>query len=268
MPDSGSPAGMTQLLRYTLRVLRYTVPMSTLAQRRHHIYKKRWHIFFAFSLILLPILFFAGFSHFAHIAIQTLFANIGISLARIALAYLISVVLGWSLAVLLYRGRASTVALPFFDVMQSLPTPALLPMAILYWGKTDFTVVFFLVLAIMWPIFFSVMSSLKLIKSEYAEAIIIYNVTGWKKIRYFLWPASIPGLITGSIVGLGNGWEALVATEIIVGIGFGLGSFFQKFSTNGEITVFGILGILMIIFTINKMVWLPLLERSHSLSED
>ncbi len=242
--------------------------MSSWVQKRHHIYKKRWHILFTFSLIVLPVIFFMGFSHFAHIATSTLFADIGISLIRLFIAYAISAFLGWGLAVLFYRGKSSTVALPVFDVLQSVPSFAALPIAILYWGKSNFTIIFFLVLAIIWPIFFSVMSSLKLIKNEYQEAITIYNLTGWRKIKYFLFPASIPGLITGSIVGLGDAWEALVATEIIVGITTGLGAFFQGFSTNPQITAFGILGLLMIIFTINKMIWLPLLEKSHSLAED
>lgn len=78
----------------------------------------------------------------------------------------------------------------------------------------------------------------------------------------------MPGFITGSIVGLGEGWEALIATEIIVGMDTGLGNFFQTYSTNPKITAFGVLGFLILIFSINKVIWLPLLEWSHRKMEE
>ena len=177
-------------------------------------------------------------------------------------------ILGWVLAMLFYKGPSSVIALPVFDVLQSVPTFAALPIAVLYFGPSATTVIIFLVLALIWPILFSVISSLKLIKSEYQEAVDIYGLTGFKRIKYFTFPASVPGLITGAIIGLGDAWEAIIATEIIVGMKSGLGPFFQSFSTNPKITTFGILGLLMIIFSINKIFFLPLLEKSHSLVEE
>lgn len=84
----------------------------------------------------------------------------------------------------------------------------------------------------------------------------------------FFLPVSIPGLITGSIIGLGEGWEALVATEIIIGIKSGLGIFVQSSSSDPTVTAFGILGLLIVIFVINRLLWLPLLEWGHERTED
>ena len=100
-------------------------------------------------------------------------------------------------------------------------------------------------------------------KREWLEAVEVSRLSGWQYIRMFLLPVSIPGLITGSVVGLGEGWEALVATEIIVQSKIGLGSFFQSHSQETMVTAFGILGFLLLIFSINKLLWLPLLEWSH-----
>jgi ABC-type anion transport system duplicated permease subunit len=94
------------------------------------------------------------------------------------------------------------------------------------------------------------------------------GLRGWDYLKYYLVPLSIPGIITGSIVGLGEGWEALVATEMIVGTKTGLGPFFQGFSQNVPVTIFGILGFLIIIFSINKLLWIPLLDWSHSKLEE
>ncbi len=228
----------------------------------------RWHMLVTIILVIMPVIFFLFFAKVTSITTAQLFTDIGVSLARMTIAFLISILLGWSLAVIFYKGKASVVALPVFDVLQSVPTFAALPLAVMYWGKSTGTVVFFLVVAMIWPILFSIISSLKLIKNEYHEAITIYGLKGWKRIKYFIFPASVPGLVTGAIVGLGEAWEAIIATEIIINIRSGLGPFFQTFADNPKITLFGILGLLMIIFSINKILLLPLLERSHSLVEE
>ena len=66
---------------------------------------------------------------------------------------------------------------------------------------------------------------------------------------------------------VGEGFEALIATELLIKIQSGLGPFFDKFSDNTSMTLFGVLVFLSVIFTINKFIWLPLLHRSHKLLE-
>ncbi len=220
------------------------------------------------GFLLLPFVFFLFISEFAHIGVSTLLKDLSISFTRITIAYVIAALLGWLCAVAFYKGRQSNVALPLFDVLQSFPTFAALPLAVYAWGPTSFTVIFFLVFTILWPILFSLVSSLKMVKSDWEEAIKISQLSGWEYFRRFLWPISVPALIIGSVVGLGDGWEALVATEIVAKTRLGLGSFFQSYSTNLNVTVFGILGMLLFIFCLNKIVWLPLLEWSHKTLEE
>lgn len=237
-------------------------------KKRAKIYASRLHLAITLLVVVAPFVFFFVFSRVAKVAGDKLFFDIVTSFLRLLVAYGISVVLGWFCAVLFYKGKRAMIALPLFDVLQSFPTFAALPLATFLWGVSDITIIVFLVLTIVWPIFFSIVSSLKLIKNEWEEAVEISGLHGIDYFRNFLWPVSVPGLITGTIIGLGEGWEALVATEIIVGIKNGLGSFFQGFSQNASITAFGILGFLILIFSINKLLWLPLLERSHEELEE
>lgn len=236
--------------------------------KRLKIYASKWHLRLTFLLLIVPFLFLFLFSRFEHIGTGQLFLDLGVSVSRLAAAYVVSVVLAWILGISFYRGRRSEVALPIFDVLQSFPTFAALPLAALLFGASETTVFIALVITVIWPILFSVLSSLKLQRHDWEEVTEIYRLPRWQYFRKFLWPISIPGLVTGSIIGLGEGWEALVATEIIVGAKDGLGSFFQTFSSNAPITGLGILGLLLLIFTINKIIWLPLLDESHKLLED
>ena len=232
------------------------------------IYASRRHLVITIFFIVLPFAFLLVFSGFAEITTGRLFGDLFISTYRLLAAYIISVILAWVLAVLFYRGRKADVALPIFDVLQSFPTFAILPLATLFWGPSNFTLIFVLVVTVIWPILFSIISSLKLIKRDWEEAVAVAGLGGFNYIKYFLLPVTVPGLITGTIIGLGEGWEALVATEMIAKTEHGLGSFFQSFSMNPNITAFGILGLLILIFSINKLVWLPLLQWSHREMEE
>lgn len=218
---------------------------------------------FTLFVVAAPFLFLLFFSRATGIAANKLFQDVFISSWRLLIAYFFSAIFGWLFAVSFYHGKRAIIALPIFDVLQSFPTFAALPIAVFFWGASNFTVIFFLILTIIWPIFFSILSSLKLIKHDWEEAVEIAGLKKFDYLKNFLLPVSMPGIITGSIVGLGEGWEALVATEIIVSVQNGLGGFFRSFSDNLSVTAFGILGLLIFIFSINKIIWLPLLEWSH-----
>lgn len=237
-------------------------------RNKFKIYQSRTHLLITLLFLILPFAFFLIFSEFIKIPATELFSDIFGSLTRMLIAYIIAAILGWLCAVLFFKGKRSIIALPLFDVLQSFPTFAALPLTVYFLGASSLTIILFLIVTIIWPIFFSVISSLKLIQKDWEEVVEIEGLTGWKYLTLFLWPISITGLITGTIIGLGDAWEAMIATEIIVGIKNGLGNFFNTFSHNTTITFFGILGFLILIFSINKLIWLPLLDWSHRKMEE
>lgn len=229
------------------------------------IYKHPWQFIISFLVILLPFAFLwlvvpsTGFDK-ADYLLDLLYSSY-----RLFIAFFISAFLALLLGLPLSQGKVGETFLPLFDVLQSFPTFAALPMALRYIGANDTTVIFFLIITMVWPILFSVISSIRLTKVEWEEAAYIYGARGWKKYIYFALPISYPALISGSIVGLGEGWEALVGGEIIVQIkDHGLGGFFGNGATSSE-TLFGVFALLLFIFAMNKIIWLPLLYKSHKL---
>jgi ABC-type nitrate/sulfonate/bicarbonate transport system permease component len=222
------------------------------------------------ALVAAPFLFFFIGAQIGGIKFWPLMGDLGTSALRLAAAYLVSVTLAWILAVLFYQGLRAKVALPIFDVLQSFPTFAALPLAAFLLGPENIegTIIFFLVITIMWPILFSIISSLKMMRNDWQEAAAIYNLKGKDYLRYFVIPVSLPGVITGTVIGLGEGWEALIATELIVKAQQGLGSFFGIYEHNVYMTAFGITGFLLLIFVFNKFVWLSLMDWSHQMMEE
>jgi ABC-type nitrate/sulfonate/bicarbonate transport system permease component len=238
------------------------------AYHRFSLNRSYKHLIAGFSIILIPLSGLFAFSLVSGIDLYTVLSDLGISAVRLFVAFVISIVLAWGLVVLLVRGKTSTPAVAAFDVLQSVPTFALLPVAVHVWGPSNTTIIFFLVITVIWPIIFSIVSALKQVQRSRTEAIIVSRIKGWNYVRYYLLPLTAPGIVTGAIIGLGEGWEALIGTEIILNTSRGLGSFFQSFSESSSMTLFGVLIFLTIIYAINKFVWLPLLEKSHELVEE
>lgn len=235
---------------------------------RHYlkIYHKRSHLLVAISVIALPFLFILLVLPLTNIDKTEFLGDLLISSLRLLAAFFFSVLLALVLAMGLSRGRKGEFFLPVFDVLQSFPTFAMLPLVIHWFGAGTFTVVIFLIVTMVWPMLFAIISSLKLVRGDWEEAATIFGAKGWRRVLYFALPLAYPGLVTGAIVGLGEGWEAVVGAEIIVGLqAGGLGSFFSKNGSSESLVLFGVLALLLFIFSLNKLVWLPLLEKSHKL---
>ncbi len=237
--------------------------MFNMARRHTGIYYSRVHLLVTLSFVIAPIIFLLLFARLTPLTLSDLVNDFSQSIFRLFVAYIVAVLLAWTLALLFSTGKRSAVALPVFDVLQSFPTFALVPLAVLTFGASNSTVIFFLVITIIWPLLFSTVNAIKLIRKEYWEVADVYGLQGWHRLKYFLFPASIPGIVTGSIIGLGEGWEALVATEIIMKTDIGLGSFFQKSSSDVVITTLGIMLLMLFIFSLNRLIWTPVLARVY-----
>lgn len=233
------------------------------------IYKKRWHLSITFLVIVLPFLFIFIFSRLTGVQAQEVFVDLGASTLRVFVAYIFSVIIAFLSVLFLAQGRLGDFFLPVFDVLQSFPSFALLPLFTLWFGVGSIAAIFFLTITIIWPILFSTLSSIRTTRQDLEEAAFIFGARGFPKFFSYTVPISLPGLITGSIVGLGEGWEAIVGAEII-GITPGIGGFLNAASVKGDIPVlaFGVMALLIFLFSLNKLVWLPLLRRSHEYSHE
>ncbi len=230
------------------------------------IYHHRLHLMITIGIILLPLVVVAFVLPFSWDQKEVFLSDLFYSTIRLIVAYVISLILALAFALFLTQGKLGTFFLPLFDVMQSFPTFAMLPLVVRVFGAGNITVITFLVVTVIWPILFAIISAQKLVKDEWNEAATVFGAVGWKRLVHYSLPLSYPGLITGSIVGLGEGWEAVVGAEIIVGLTHnGLGSFFNGNSDSGSVVLFGVFALLVFIFVINKLIWLPLLDKSHKL---
>lgn len=231
-------------------------------QKDPHIQRRQRFISFAFIGMVLIILFaFAQVKSINWFEFYTFFAS---SLLSVVIAYVIAAGLAFVLSLSATKNKwLENILLPILDVAQSFPTFALIPVLIAIFGTNRIVVVIFLVITIIWPITFTLISAIKGERRDLSEAATVYGARGLKRLWFFRLPVMFPSFITGSIIGWGEAWEALIGAEIIAKV-LGIGSLLGKLGENGNVTqlVLGIAMYLFLIFVLNQIVWIPLLNYS------
>jgi NitT/TauT family transport system permease protein len=219
-------------------------------------------------ILLLPAAFLAFYEFFTPQGGAALGSALAVSFVRLFLGYAISLVVGVGLALLIGNSRAGDWLTPVFDVLQNIPSFALIPVFALAFGYTNIMVVIFAATSIVWPILFYSMSALRTEHMEWSEAATVFGATGTKRIWNYLLPAVFPAIVTGSLVGISIGWEAVIGLEII-GYHSGIGVFLNSASHAGDNAALwaGLVAILILVIVINKFIWAPLLRRTSFYAE-
>ncbi|HSX19141.1 MAG TPA: ABC transporter permease subunit, partial [Candidatus Saccharimonadales bacterium] len=233
-------------------------------------YRRRFQLALTIGISLFATIILFVFMHVLKVAPGILIFDLLASLYRVVIAYFISLFISVFLAILVTRNPlVEDIFLPILDVLQSFPSFAILPIATLWFGASSLTAIVFLVITIIWPVLFNIISGIKNMRGDTSEAATIFGAIGIKRIWHFLLPALFPAIVTGSIIGWGEAWDAIIGAEII-GISTGIGAFLSNASKagNGKVLAFGIIALLFFVFFLNKLIWLPLLKKSTQFSNE
>jgi len=232
------------------------------------IYKNGWHLLGAFSIIIIPFLAIIILGKINKIDIEDIFFNLSVSFYRLSLAYFISLILAIILAISLWKSRFSNFFTSLFDILQNIPSFALIPFFVIWFGYTNEMVIIFAMTSMLWPILFSILAHLKESKTDLNEAAEIFGAKGFKRIFYYVLPYIFPSLISGSIIGIAMGWETIIGVEMI-GMSSGIGSFLDVADkANQEQTIlFAVLALLLIVFSLNRLVWVPMFKKAQHYAE-
>jgi NitT/TauT family transport system permease protein len=146
------------------------------------------------------------------------------SIKVLLMGYGLGVVLA---AVLTGIAMASRIGRDFLETMTSmfnpLPAIALLPLALIWFGLGNGSLVFVLVHSVTWAIalnthagFLSVSKTLKMVGRN-------YGLKGSGFIAKILIPAAFPSILTGLKIGWAFAWRTLIAAELVFGVSSGSG---------------------------------------------
>ncbi|TSB31486.1 ABC transporter permease [Streptomyces sp. NBC_01525] len=197
----------------------------------------------------------------------TLLGYVWTSLSRGALGFLASVVLGTVLGLIVARVKAVRAAIgPILSGLQSLPSVAWVPAAIIWFGLSDATIYAVVLLGAVPSIANGLVAGVDQISPLYLRAGRTIGATGVAGVRHVLLPAALPGYIAGLKQGWAFSWRSLMAAELIVNapdLGTGLGQLLEQGREFQDMpwVLSAILLILIVGIGIELLVFAPLERR-------
>jgi NitT/TauT family transport system permease protein len=195
-----------------------------------------------------------------------LIAKTTISLSVLLRGYLMGVVLAFALTSLAVSTRLGRDVLTMLTAMfNPLPSIALLPLALLWFGLGTGSLLFVLVHAVLWPLALNTYSGFQSVPETLRMTGRNYGLTGLRHVLLILVPAALPAIIAGLRVGWAFAWRTLIAAELVFGASSGKGGLgWYIFQNRNELytdRVFAGLAAVIVIGLIVEHVFFDTLER-------
>jgi NitT/TauT family transport system permease protein len=138
------------------------------------------------------------------------------SLGRLARGYGVSVLIGVPLGVAMGRLRwVRNVVRPLVMGLQALPSICWLPLALLWFGLTDMSILFVVVMGSVLAVAIAVEDGVLSVDPLLLRVASTYGVRGARFYWGVLLPAALPGIVTGLKLGWSFAWRALMAGELL-----------------------------------------------------
>jgi NitT/TauT family transport system permease protein len=177
-----------------------------------------------FAPALLPTLPAIGRTLFASLADGSMIEHAAFTLYRVMFGFAVSVVVGLPLGILMARFQhVENFFLPLVSALMPIPSFALVPLFMLWFGIGNLTTILIVFYAATFPMIFNTWSGVRSVNPIWLRAA---GAMGASEHRLF-WKVIIPGaspfIITGMRQAFLRAWIAVVGAEMIAASDWGLG---------------------------------------------
>lgn len=109
------------------------------------------------------------------------------------------------------------------SMLNPLPPIALLPLALLWFGLGQASLVFVLIHSVLWPLALNMYTGFTGVPETLRMAGRNYGLRGLRYVLLILVPAALPSIIAGLRIGWAFAWRTLIAAELVFGASSGRG---------------------------------------------
>jgi len=153
-----------------------------------------------------------------------LLARTAASLSLLLQGYALGVALALTLSALAVATRTGRdVLVTLTSLFNPLPAIALLPLALLWFGLGQGSLVFVLVHAVLWPLALATLSGFQGVPETLRMAGRNYGLRGLRYVAHILVPSALPAVLSGLRIGWAFAWRTLIAAELFFGASSGRG---------------------------------------------
>ncbi len=139
---------------------------------------------------------------------------------------------------------------PMIEITRNMPPMAWIPLAIFIFVSGGS--IFIVFIAVVFPIILNTIQGVKSTDVQLIDAAKTLGASGPMIVRKVVMPSAFPFIITGLRIGLGVGWMAIVAAEMVIRSPVGLGYFIWNMGDLGlyaemvaGMIVIGVIGYIM-----------------------
>lgn len=109
------------------------------------------------------------------------------------------------------------------SMFNPLPSIALLPLALIWFGLGNGSLIFVLIHSVLWSVALNTHTGFKAVSQTLRMVGRNYGLTGPRYIMRILIPAAFPSILTGLKIGWAFAWRTLIAAELVFGVSSGSG---------------------------------------------
>lgn len=109
------------------------------------------------------------------------------------------------------------------SMFNPLPAIALLPLALLWFGLGNGSLVFVIVHSVLWPLALATFAGFQAVPETLRMAGRNYGLSGLRLVVHILVPAALPAIVSGLKIGWAFAWRTLIAAELVFGVSSGQG---------------------------------------------
>ena len=147
------------------------------------------------------------------------------SLKRLVIAFLLASIVGVIIGSILgFYSKIYSIGIVPVTVFQSIPGLAWVPIALLLFGLGDDASIFIIFAVSCMVITTNVAGGIRMVPQTIVRAAGMMGATPSIMFIKVLIPYALVSIISGLRVGLGSAWRVLIAAEMLIGTGIGLGS--------------------------------------------
>jgi NitT/TauT family transport system permease protein len=159
--------------------------------------------------------------------------NLGVTLARVAAAFIIAMALGCALGLIMGRSRVSDrLGDPWLIVFLNLPALVIIVLAYIWAGLTETAAVSAVALNKLPIATVTVREGARSLDTALDEMAQVFRMRAWTRIRHIMLPQLAPYLAAAARSGLSLVWKIVLIVELLGrpnGVGFEIGVAFQLF---------------------------------------
>ena len=106
---------------------------------------------------------------------------------------------------------------PYIQILKPISPLAWLPLALYTFRDSATSAIFVIFICALWPLLINTIFGVAQVRPDWLNVARVMGLPLWKRVRFIVFPAALPMILTGMRISIGIAWLVIVAAEMVVG---------------------------------------------------